>query len=149
MPELKLIPLSEVIDHEEINQLEAMLQELGASESEVIDDEADVEESLGEDQLTDFLDKLEAHDIACDIYLPQEFEGTLIVNDRMYGSATFLVEALEDIRDELDIDGESELDADDEEELEVIDEQLHNAWISFSRAAQACVESGLPLHVIQ
>jgi hypothetical protein len=147
MPNLKLIPLSETLSEEELAKLAGQLGDLGIKLDDA-DDSHDLDEVLGEDQLTDFMDKLDALDVACDVYLPQEFEGVLEVGERTVGSAPALLEALEELRDELDIDDDSADMADDEIDLEMIEEQLSYAWHLFSRAANASVARGIPLHVI-
>ncbi|PIE17362.1 MAG: hypothetical protein CSA65_09145 [Proteobacteria bacterium] len=149
MPELKLIPLADVLSDDEINALSAQLAEVGAELPEEDDDYDELEDALGDDQLTDFLDKLDAHEIACDTYLPAEFEGQLTVADRTFGSAHMLVEALEEIREELDIDAEDPLDDEDELDLSAIEEQLSHAWNVFARGANACIARSIPLLVIE
>ena len=151
MAELRLIPLGELLDDNQINQLQRKLEELGVKElGKAPDDFMDVEESLSEEQLTDFLDRLEAHEIACDIYLSTEFEGRVEVSSsgHVVGSAHALADALEEIRDELDL--ESDDAADDEElELQPIEVQLLASWRSFAKASAACLEQQVPMHVIQ
>jgi uncharacterized protein with von Willebrand factor type A (vWA) domain len=149
MPELKLISLADVMGDTEINELTAALAEVGAKLPAEDDEYDDLEDALGEDQLTDFLDKLDAHDIACDVYLAIEFEGKLTVGDRTFGSAHVLVEALEEIREELDIDEEEEPSEEDELDLSAIEEQLSHAWNVFARGANACIGRSLPLFVIE
>lgn len=149
MPNLKLIPLSETLSQRELQVLRRLLSEHGIDELPDGDDAHDIDDSLGEDQLTDFMDKLDALDVACDVYLPADFDGLLEVGERTFGSASALLEALEELRDELDIDeDESDLGPDEEVDLEMIDEQLNYAWHVFSRAASACVARGTPLHVM-
>lgn len=149
MPELKLIPLTDVMSDADISALTAQLAEVGAELPEEDDDFDELEDALGEDQLTDFLDKLDAHEIACDAYLPVEFEGKLTIGDRTFGSAHMLVEALEEIREELDIDEEDQPVEDDELDLSAIEEQLSHAWNVFARGANACIARSLPLLVIE
>ena len=149
MPELRLFPLQEALEGDALKQVKRALSELGIKHLPENDDTIELDDSLGEDQLTDFLDRLDAHDIACDIYLPLEFEGVFEAGDHTLGSAHTLLEALEELRVELDIDEDEESDDEDEAELEVIDEQLTQAWHAFARAASACVARGVPFHVIQ
>lgn len=148
MPELRLLPLEETFDAEERSELKAQLAELGVEQLPEADDSVDLDDVLSEEQLTDFSDRLEAHEIACDVYLPVEFEGRIEVNDRSIGSAHALAEALEELRDELDID---EIPADPDEDaldVEMIEEQLVYAWKVFNRATSACISRVMPLHVI-
>lgn len=149
MPELRLLPIEDVFSKAQIKTLEKELKELGAeglAEGDETDD--DFEDALTEDQLTDFADRLEAHDLACDVYLPVEFEGRVEVGDYGVGSAHALLEVLEEMREELDIDEELDEEEEEELDLEVIQEQLRFSWRVFLRAANACVEKQLPLHII-
>lgn len=148
MPELKLLSISDILNDKDLSKLERKLADLGVDELPDSDD-SDFEDTLSDDQLTDFLDKLDAHDVACDIYLPVEFEGPVEIGERSIGSAHALLEALEELRVELDIDEETETDPDDELELEMIDEQLSHAWHVFARGASACIARSVPLLIIQ
>lgn len=148
MPELKLLPLSETLGADQISELSRKLTNLGADSAEDGDDAFDLDESINEDQLTDFMDRLEAHDVAADIYLPVEFEGRVSVGDQTFGSAQALAEALEELREELDIDGDDDND-DEEIDLEMIEEQLSHCWRIFTRAVNASIEKQIPLHIIQ
>jgi len=147
MAELKLLSLSESLVPDQIEKLRVQLHKLGVDFSDN-DDSIDLDDALTEDQLTDFMDRLEAHDIACDVYLPAEFEGRLTIGEQTYGSAHALSEALEELREELDIDNEDSGEDDEELELEVIEEQLTYAWRVFARATNACLDRRVPLHVI-
>jgi hypothetical protein len=149
MPELRLFPLTEKLSADQLSKLMKELQELGVEEvPESEADDLNLEEPLSDDQLTDFLDRLEAHDLACDIYLPVEFEATIEVGDQNIGSVYALIDALEELREELGIDDGAD-DEDEEVELEeVIIEQLRGVWHSFLRGANTSVERQLPLHVI-
>jgi hypothetical protein len=77
-----------------------------------------------------------------------EFDGQLKAGDYTLGSAYRLLEALEELHEELDLEGESPDIADDEMELEVYEQQLGYAWRVFARGANASVKIGVPLHVI-
>jgi len=54
--------------------------------------------------MTEFLDRLEAHDMAADIFLPVEFDGRLHVGDLRVASAVSLSETLEEMKEELSIE---------------------------------------------
>ena len=148
MPELRLLPLSEALRPDQIDLILSKLAELGVDELPEGDDSVDFDDVLSDNQLADFMDRLEAHDIACDIYLPIEFEGLIETDDQSIGSALVLAEALEELRDELDIDDEPDRDEDDELDLEMIEEQLSYAWHAFARATNACIARQIALHVI-
>ena len=148
MPELRLLPLEETLSRTQIAQVRAELTALGAGDLPPDDDDVDLDEVVTDDQLTDFMDRLEAHDLACDLYLPLEFDGVFEVEEQKVGSAQALLEALEELREELAIDEES-TDAEEEGEIEdVIEEQLRFTWRVFLRAAGTCVERQVPLHII-
>jgi hypothetical protein len=150
MPELRLLPLQDTLNSSQMDRLMGELAELGVQGLPDGDDDVDLDEAVTEDQLTDFMDRLDAHDLACDLYLPVEFEGVFEVDDQKVGSAHALLEALEELREELAIDEEdSEEDEEVEIEIEeVIEEQLRFAWRVFLRAATTCVDRQVPLHVI-
>lgn len=147
MAELRLITLTECLSDDQLLELKQKLVDFGVTQLVEADDPLDLEDTLSEDQLTDFMDRLEAHDIAADIYLPVEFEGRVGVGDQAFGSVHTLLEALEEIREELDLDEPAGED-DDQLELEMIEEQLSYAWKTFARAASACIDRQVPLHVI-
>ena len=101
-----------------------------------------------DDALSDFLDRLEAHDAACEIYLPVEFEGRIEVAELRVGSATVLLEVLEELKDELAIDEDED---EEEEELDEADEILaakaKHVWKVLFDGAQAAVDRHLCLHL--
>jgi hypothetical protein len=150
MPELRLIPLQEMLSKAQLRALERELRDLGIDEIPLGEDaDADLEEALTEDQLNDFMDRLEARDLACDVYLPVEFDGRVAVGETGVGSAYALLDALEEIREELDIDEEEEKEEEEELDVdEVIGEQLRLAWRAFLRAANTCVEKQVPLRIL-
>ncbi|MBK8482274.1 MAG: hypothetical protein IPL40_14085 [Proteobacteria bacterium] len=148
MAELRLLALDEALSDEKLARLRKALEELGVRELPEGDDAADIEEVLSENQLTDFQDRLEAHDIACDVYLPVEFEGRFELGDRSFGSAHALLAALDELRDELDVEDSGDSDGDEPSDLEMIDEQLGQTWRVFARVVNACIERQVPLHVI-
>jgi hypothetical protein len=108
------------------------------------------DEALTDEQLTDFMDRLDAHDLACDFYLPVEFEGRVELGEHGVGSAYSLLDALEEIREELGIEEDGAEDEEEEEELDldVIEEQLRYVWRTFLKAASTCVEKQVPLQIV-
>jgi hypothetical protein len=149
MPELKLIPLDETLNSSQLKKLQRQLAEVGVDDVPTGDDvDADLEEVLTEDQLTDFMDRLDARDLACDVYLPVEFEGRIEIGDQGIGSVFALLEVLEELREELDIDEEEEEEEEEDLDLDVIEEQLRSTWRTFLRAANTCVDKQVPLHVL-
>jgi len=96
--------------------------------------------------LTEFLDRLEAHDAACEIYLPVEFEGRIEVGEMRVGSAAALLEALEEMKDELAIDEDE--DEEEEEEVEfddLLDAKLKHVWKLLYDGAQAAIDRHMAL----
>ena len=149
MAELRLLPLEELFNEAQMSTLRQELSEIGVDGLPAANEEdAELNEVLGDDALTDFMDRLEAHDLACAVYLPVEFEGTFSVAETTVGSAHALIEALEELRVELDIDEEGDADSEDDLDLEVIEEQLRHVWSSFLRAANTCIERQIPLRVV-
>jgi hypothetical protein len=146
--------------------LEAQLAKLGASEVPAGDDgaAATLAGGVDDDVLAEFLDRLEAYDMACDIYVPTEFEGRIEVGDLRVGSAQALIEVLEALKEELSVEDADEDDDEDEDEeeeddddyededdepgeLELIDSQIRGLWKVIYDGARAAVERKLPLYV--
>jgi hypothetical protein len=149
MSELRLIPLDEVLSKSHLKALERELAEQGIEDIPLGNDgDVDLEEVLTEDQLTDFMDRLDARDLACDVYLPLEFEGRVEIGERGVGSVYALLDVLEELREELDIDEEEDEEEEEEIDLGVIEEQLRSTWRTFLRVANTCVEKQVPMYVV-
>ena len=108
---------------------------------------------LSEEALTEFLDRLDAHDLGAEIYVPVEFEGRVTVGDFRVASSQALLDVLEEMREELSVDAEED-DEDEEEEDEgdddegtVIEAQLRHIWHLVADGATESIEKGLPLHI--
>lgn len=157
MSEIELAPISLRLDEEELKALQKQLDQAGAKFD--VSDESTrqkIASRLDEDAMTEFLDRLDAHDVGADIYLPVEFDGTLQVGDYRVVSAQALVDALDELKDELDVEEEEEYEAEDEEEEEeeeleedrdVIQAQLRNIWKLVSDGVQEALEKNVPLHL--
>ena len=110
---------------------------------------------LSEEAMTEFLDRLDAHDIAADIYLPLEFDGPLSVGDYRVASAYALQETLEEMKEELAIEDEEPEDEDEDEdeggeeidEGSVIEAQMRNIWQLVTDACSESIEKSIPLHL--
>ncbi len=146
MAELRLSPLEDLFTEGEIKKLIHELEELGAPPLPAGDDDLELEETLTDDQLTDFMDRLEAQDIGCTVYLPMEFEGVAEIGGHVVGSANSLLDVLEEMQDELEVD--DEIEEDEELGPDVIEEGLRHAWRVFVAGANRCVEQQIPLQVI-
>jgi len=156
MAEIELAPLSQRLDEDEIKLLGRRLKEVGVGEFGPGDEGSNqtIASRLSEDALTEFLDRLDAHDLGAEIYLPVEFDGRVTVGDYRIASAQALVDVLAEMKDELGVDedddyeDEDEDDEDDEEEEgTVIEAQLRHIWELVSDAATESIDKGLPLHL--
>jgi hypothetical protein len=158
MSEIELGPVSERLDEEELKTLSRLLEQAGARYP--VDDEnqttSTIATRLSEDAMTEFLDRLEAHDMAADIYLPVEFEGRLAVGDYRVASAQSLADVLEEMKEELAVEEEDNYDDDldeeeeddeDEEEGTVIEAQLRNIWRLVNDASGEALDKKTPLHL--
>jgi hypothetical protein len=150
MAEIEIGPLAERLSDEEIIELANGLEQLGAPRlPKAASDEAVPVGDVEDDVLSEFLDRLEAHDAACEIYLPVEFDGRVEVGDLRVGSAVHLLEVLDEMKDELAIDeDEDEEEGDDEEghdEDALLEPKLRHAWKLLFEGAQAAVDRHLPL----
>jgi hypothetical protein len=156
MSEIELGPVSDRLEDEEIKTLHRLLDQAGAkySAQEEHQTTQTIASRLSEDAMTEFLDRLEAHDLAADIYLPAEFEGRLAVGDWRVASAQSLIDVLEEMKEELAVD-EDEFDEADEEEDEdeeeeegtVIEAQLRNIWRLVNDACAESLDKNVPLHL--
>jgi hypothetical protein len=158
MAEIELAPLSHRLDDEEMKTLAKLLEEAGAPAIGRTDEHVShtIAARLSEEALTEFLDRLDAHDLGAEIYLPIEFEGRVTVGDYRVASTQALMEILEEMKEELDVDGEDDDEDEDEEEDEddddedegtVIEAQLRHIWHLVSDGAVESLEKGLPLHL--
>lgn len=163
MAEIELRPLSQRLDDDEIKLLGKRLKDLGVAGFE----RGGGDDGLGhtiaarisEEALTEFLDRLDAHDLGAEIYLPLEFDGRVTVGDYRIASAQALAEVLEEMKEELGVDEEAdyeeEEDEDEDEEKEgeeeedgtVIEAQLRNIWQLVSDGVAECLDKSLPLHL--
>ncbi len=171
MASLELTPLSEHLDDDEIEALKGALAEAGAGPFDV-DEDGDpvvIEGALDDDIFADFLDRLEANEASCDIYVPMEFEDAVEVGGQRVGSAQALMLVLESMKEDFFVDedeeGEEEQDElagefDDMEEedagiyeagsesaIELKDEELRKMWRQVYRSAKSAVTRKLALFV--
>jgi hypothetical protein len=156
MSAIELAPLSDRLDEEDLKTLRRLLEQAGAKLPEVEDHPTQTfAKRLSEEAMTEFLDRLDAHDVAADIYLPVEFEGSLTVGDYRVASAHALQETLEEMKEELAIedDDDYEDEEDEEEDSEEMDEgsvieaQMRNIWQLVTDACSESLEKNAPLHL--
>jgi len=152
MAEIELAPLSHRLDEDEVRTLGKLLKEAGADGHDKSDEHAShtIAARLSEEALTEFLDRLDAHDLGAEIYMPVEFEGRVTVGDFRVASSQALLDVLEEMREELSVDSE-EPDEDEEEEEDdegtVIEAQLRHIWHLVADGATESIEKGMPLHI--
>jgi hypothetical protein len=156
MAEIELAPLSHRLDDDEMKTLVRLLEEAGAPRIAKHDEHSahTIAARLSEEALTEFLDRLDAHDIGAEIYLPIEFEGRVTVGEYRVASSQLLLDVLEEMREELNVDAEEE-DEDEEEEDDdaeedegtVIEAQLRHIWHLVADGATESIEKNLPLHL--
>ena len=156
MAEIELAPLSHRLDDDEMKTLGRLLEEAGVPRIGKADEHSThtIAARLSEEALTEFLDRLDAHDIGAEIYLPVEFEGRVVVGEYRVASSQLLLDVLEEMREELDVDAEEE-DEDEEEEEDdteedegtVIEAQLRHIWHLVADGATESIEKNLPLHL--
>jgi hypothetical protein len=155
MSAIELAPLSDRLDEDEVKSLAKLLEQAGAKLPAMDDHTTQTfAKRLSEEAMTEFIDRLDAHDVAADIYLPVEFDGPLTVGDYRVGSAYALQDTLEEMKEELAIEDE-EYDEDEEEEEDseemdegsVIEAQMRNIWQLVSDACSESIEKNFPLHL--
>jgi UDP-N-acetylglucosamine enolpyruvyl transferase len=159
MSEIELGPVSDRLDDEELKTLQKLLDQAGAKYNTHDDSQITqtIAARLSEDAMTEFLDRLEAHDISADIYVPAEFEGRLAVGEYRVASTQVLAEVLEEMKEELAVEEDEEYEKDEEEEEEeedeeeeegtVIEAQLRNIWRLVNDACGESVDKSVPLHL--
>ena len=156
MAEIELAPLSHRLDEEEVKTLWRLLSEAGATSVEKADEHAShtIAARLSEEALTEFLDRLDAHDLGAEIYIPVEFEGRVVVGDFRVASSQALMDVLEEMREELNVDAEEEEEDEEDEEDDaeedegtVIEAQLRHIWHLVADGATESIEKNLPLHL--
>jgi len=156
MSAIELAPLSDRLDEEDVKTLRRLLEQAGAKLSDAEDHTTQTfAKRLSEEAMTEFLDRLDAHDVAADIYLPVEFEGQLAVGEYKVASAYALQETLEEMKEELaieddDFDEDEEDEDEDSEEMDegsVIEAQMRNIWQLVTDACSESIEKSAPLHL--
>lgn len=110
---------------------------------------------LDETVLDEFMDRLESNDLGCDLYIAVEFEGKIDVGDFTVGSLPTLMDALEEMQEDLDIEDpdaevDDDLDADDfESDLELVEAEHRNVWRALFQGASEAIDADLALRIIR
>src|SRR4051812_22957730 len=155
MAEIELAPLSHRLDDEEMKTLVRLLAEAGAPAFGRADEHVShtIAARLSEEALTEFLDRLDAHDLGAEIYMPVEFEGRGVVGGFPGAPSQALLDVLggegEGASGDTEGPDEDEEEEEDEEEDEgtVIEAQLRHIWHLVADGATESIEKGLPLHI--
>jgi hypothetical protein len=169
MASVELGSLSEHFEEDEIAAIKSALVEAEVPAVEVDEDAHSVilERDLDDDMFADFVDRLDANDAACDLYLPAEFEDSLSVAGLVVGSAHALLTTLEELRDDLFEDDELTEEPDDEyydepdegeladhdpyseagasQSLALKDESMRHMWKVLYKGAHESIRSGFAL----
>ncbi len=151
MAELEMGPLSDRLSDEEIVELRKKMEKVGAPPipSGEDDEASPIGEPIDNHVLTEFLDRLDGHDVAAEIYLPVEFDGVIEVAGLRVASLQVLVDILDEVKEELALededDDEDEDDGDEDDNL--LQGQLKELFKTFQDGAQLALERKLPLHV--
>ena len=151
MAELEMGPLTDRLSDDEIGELRKKMDKHGVPPLPPGDDShaGIIGDAIEGPVMTEFLDRLDGHDVAAEIYLPVEFDGSFEVGGLRVASLPTLIDVLDEVKEELALDDE-ELDEDDEdfdEDKQILEEQLREVWKHFYDGAQAAMEKRLPLHV--
>ena len=158
MAEIELGPLSHRLDDDEVKLLAKRLKDVGVAEFDRGDDGHGhtIAARLSEEALTEFLDRLDAHDLGAEIYLPIEFDGRVTVGEYRVASTHALIDVLEEMKEELGVDEEEEYEDDEEEDEEeeeeeedgtVIEAQLRHIWQLVTDGATESIDKNIPLHL--
>ena len=170
MATIELSPLTEHFEKKDIKALQTQLAEAGSTAVEVDDDAEAVllERAIDESLIADLFDRLDGAEV-CDVYVPPEFEGVLIVGSHRVGSAQGLLHALDELGEELeaeeddeeeeqeeeydeeDEEGEliEEVDEDEDEALDLKNAQLRRVWKVLHTGAKTALKKGTCLFIHQ
>jgi hypothetical protein len=166
MATVELGSLSQHFDEDEVAAIRKALRKHDVTLEDGDHDTVVVAKDLDPDVVADFLDRLDAHDVSADIYVPAEFDGVVKVGPLKVGSAHGLVTVLEEMKEELLADDEDEEDEDDDDEddddlvdedqeddyeasgsLRAKDDQLRVLWRLLFKAAGEAADRGTVLFV--
>jgi hypothetical protein len=170
MASIELSPLTEHLDKKDIKALQVQLVEAGSTAVEVDDDAETVllERGVDDDLIADLFDRLDGSEV-CDVYVPPEFDGVLLVGAHRVGSAQALLHALEELGEELeaeeedeeeeeeeeyddddeDSEYEEETDEDEDEALDLKNAQLRRVWKVLHTGAKTAIKKGTCLFIHQ
>ena len=175
MAKIEIAPLTERFSEDEVAEVTKALEKAGVPKLPKGDvtNSLMVARGLDATTLIDFIDRLEAGDVAAEIFLPIEFDGVIVAGDHRMASLQTLVDVLDEMRDDLGIgekddDDEDEEDDDDDDDEEeeakeasdddedddyraagssLKDKELRRIWKIFRDGAEDALDRNLPLLV--
>lgn len=169
MAEIDIGPLQDRLSDEEIAELGKKLDKLAAGKLPAGDEKSlqFAGEEVDDDALAELLDRLDAYDSAAEIYVPLEFNGQVDIGDLRVGSLLALLDASEELTEDLEEeddededDEDDDEDDDDEEEDEDEEEEedapyggrrstarVLKALRTLANVAQIALDKKLPLHI--
>lgn len=163
MAEIEIGPLADRLADDEMTELLKKLEKVGAPALSPEDDgEATTIAVVDGAVLTEFLDRLDAYDLACDIYLPYEFDGRVEVANYRIGSAASLIEVLEEMKDDLALDEDEDEDEDEDDDdrdddededdddyaaMKLVEAKVRGLWKVIYDGAHTSLDRKLPLHL--
>jgi hypothetical protein len=150
MASIEIGPLSQYLDDEELSAITKAFEEADIDLD--FDEEADlrlVEGDIDEDIFADFLDRLDAQGVGCDIYVPGDFEELIAAGGYTIGSAHALMLALDEMRDDLIAEEaeEAEEAAADDEDFEEFEEDEDEARFSGGATEAVHIQEGVLRHL--
>lgn len=144
MASIEIGPLSQYLDDDELAVVAKAFKEADVGLD--VDEEADLrllEGAIDEDIFADFLDRLDAQGVGCDIYVPGDFEELIQAGGFTIGSAQALMLALDEMRDDLVSEASEEEEDEDEDFEEFEDDEDENRFSGGSSEAVHIKESEL------
>jgi hypothetical protein len=161
MATVELGSLAQHLDDDEIAVIAKALARHDVELEDIDTDTVIVAKDLDDDVVSDFFDRLDAHEASADLYVPAEFDGVVKAGNYKIGSAPTLLHVLDEMKEELladdEDDDEADLDDDDDEDgaetyadeedeyeasgsLRLKDDQLRSLWRVLYKAAAEAAE---------
>ena len=156
MPNIEVGALEDHLSEEELEEVRSSLEKAGVGTLPEGDGAMgqSMLEGADEDALTEFMDRLESHDLAANVYVPLDFEGRLEAGDLSIASLNRLVEVLEELAEDLEIEDLDEPDEPEDEdelvyanEMELLEGRVRHIWKAMYDGAQLALDHDLCLVV--
>jgi hypothetical protein len=154
MPSVEIGLLSDRIDEDEFDELLEELEDRGMDPLPEADESAGrpIATGIDEDAIAEFMDRLESHEVAAELFVPVGFEGQLESGGIRVASLSSLLMVLEEVAEDLDINDPDGLEEDDEEDvysedLDLMESRQRVVWRALYEGAQDADEHGLCLFI--